>query len=311
MSLKLTRRRFGQLAIAGTAAAGVAYLANKTLAQTPSIVVIGVTPGAPTSIDDATSTVVDFTDLGENENTTAASTNVGLLLPTFNVATAQPQTPLTTPEGVNLLSDEELTGFTSLRDGTLVLAVTPVSTSNKDDAPTRLIFLSTPTRTVTVSGLKKQEKLESLVGTNENGLLGLVVRKNGQPPVTLVEINPQTGAVTSSNKINLPGNERFSNLAQCPDGRLYTTTVGKRGETSLVQLDLGEKKPVTVAQLQFEGNVWNNGLQSLVCSSASQLFAFGARRYETPNSLYLVDATNGSMTKLGEFDATKVTIASA
>lgn len=35
MKLKLTRRRFGQLAIASTAVAGLGYLANKTFAQTP------------------------------------------------------------------------------------------------------------------------------------------------------------------------------------------------------------------------------------------------------------------------------------
>ena len=307
MTLKITRRRFGQLAIAGTATAGLTYFANKTLAQTADLVIVGASLGAPTSSDDTTTTVLDSTDPTGSENTSAASTDRELFLPTLNVATNQVQTP-SAVQGVNLQSGEELTGFASLTDGTLVLAVTTASTSNRESTPTRLIFLSTPIRTVTVSGLDKQEKLGSLVRSTDGGFLGLVVRKNGRPPVRLVEIDAQTGAITSSNKINLPGNERFNTLAQCPDGKLYSTTVDRQGATSLVLLDLGQKKPTTIAQLKLGNIVWNNGLQSLVCSPAGQLFAFGGLRYQTPYALYTVDTSNGNMTKVSDFDVAKVTL---
>jgi hypothetical protein len=309
MNQRITRRRFGQLAIASTTVAGITYLANKTFAQTPNLVIVGASLGSPTSSDDTTSTVLDSTDPTGSENTTAANTAIELLLPTLNIATLQVQTP-SPVQGVNILPSEELTGFTSL-NGTLVLAVTPASTSSKGGDSTRLIFLSTPPRTVTVSGLKKEEKLTSLAVTNDGKLSGLVVRKRGRPPVNLVEINDQTGAITSSNKINLPQTDRFEGLAQCPDGKLYTTTVDRRGETSLVQLDLGQKKPVVIAPLKVDGTVWNNGLQSLVCSSANQLFAFGGLRYDTPLKLYTVNSSNGEMSLLSEFNAAQITILQA
>jgi hypothetical protein len=37
MSLMITRRRFGQLAIGSTAVAAIGYLANKTFAQTTDL----------------------------------------------------------------------------------------------------------------------------------------------------------------------------------------------------------------------------------------------------------------------------------
>lgn len=305
MNYRITRRRFGQLAIAGTAVAGITYLANKTVAQTPNLVVVGASFGSLTSSDNTTATVLNTTEIG-SETTDSVKPNLELLLPSLNVATAQVQTP-SPVQGVNIQSDEILSGFTSL-NGTLILAVTPASTSNKGGDPTRLIFLSTPSRTVTVSGLQQQEKLESLLGTNDGKLFGLVVRKSGRPPVKLVEINVQTGAITSSNNIILPNNERFSTLAQCPDGKLYTTSVGRRGETNLVLLDRTQQKPGTAVELRFEGTVWNNGLQSLVCTNAGQLLAFGARRYETPYKLYTVNPSNGEMSLLTEFDTAVVTI---
>ena len=318
MNQKLTRRRFGQLAIASTAtaAAVLAAIANKTFAQASNLVIVGVRLGPP-STDDAdtnlNSTTVDSTE----NSTTTASTAQELVLQSLDVGTGQVLT-LTTSQVLQggttpiLQVGEELSGLTSLADGTIVLAINPASTSNKGDTPTRLTFLGTSPKVVTVSELNKQEKIESFVRTNDvNRLLGLVVKKNGTPPVKLVNINVQTGAISNNNDFTLPANVRFSNLAQCPDGKLYMTAVGKQGETSLVQLDQAEKKPITLAQLSFNGEVWNNGLQSLVCSLGGQLIAFGARRYETPNYLHTVDVGNGVMTRLTQFDVAQITIARA
>lgn len=316
MNQRITRRRFGQLAIAGTAAGAIALLASKTFAQVSSIVFVGVRPGSPSTNNADTnldSSTVDSTD--DAASTTAASTAQELVRQSLDVGT-QVVGPLATPQVLQdgttpiLQSDEELSGFTSLADGTLVLAITPVGTSNKGDTPTRLTFLRTSPTAVTVSGLTKQEKLESLVGTNDGRLLGLVVKKNGTPPAKLVNIDVNTGAISNNNDFTLPSNVRYSNLAQCPppDGKIYMTAVDRQGATSLVQLDPEQKKPITLAQLNVNGTVWNNGLQSLVCSTAGQLFAFGALRYQLPNNLYLLDPKTGAMTQPIPFDVAKVTL---
>ncbi|MCC5609618.1 hypothetical protein LC612_23280 [Nostoc sp. CHAB 5834] len=219
-----------------------------------------------------------------------------------NSTVAEPVTPL-------VETNETLSGFTSLSDGTLVVAATPVSTGRKQAVPTRITFLGTPIKTLIISGLKQNQQLGSLLGTIDGRLIGLVGKKNGTPPITLVDINLQTGEISSISKIRFPNDERASNLAQCQDGKLYTSLVGLNGDTTLVQLDSNQKNPIRLAQLKLNGQAWNNGLQSLVCSATGQLLGFGAMRYETPNAVYSIDKNSGNMTRVQDFDAAQITIA--
>ena len=306
MELKLTRRRFGQLAIAGTVVAVLGNFQRKVFSQisTPQLVVIGVRLGPIPSPD--VDTGLDDPMPDTDEINIAPSATVGLILESLDIADAQPK-PLPIPQ-ILLDSDDQVTGFTSLSDGTLVAAITPVPTKRKGGGPTRLIVGPSPT-TVTISGLKKKELLESLVGTKDGRLLGLVVKKNGRPPVRLVEIDQKTGDFTS--KLKLPENQRFSNLAECPDGKLYTTGIGKDGKTSLLLLDLQKGALDFIAELKVDNTSWDNGLESLVCSPANQLFAFGALRYQYPNALYSVDQSSGAMMKLQDFDVIKITVVSS
>ncbi|MCC5659770.1 hypothetical protein LC608_22900 [Nostoc sp. XA010] len=206
-------------------------------------------------------------------------------------------------------TNETLSGFTSLSDGTLVVAATPVTTGRKQATPTRITFLGTPVKTLIISGLKQNQQLGSLLGTNDGRLIGLVNKKNGTPPIALVDIDLQTGEITTISKVKFPSDERASNLAQCPDGKLYTSLVGLNGDTTLVQLDSNQKTPIRLAQLKLNGKAWNNGLQSLVCSGTGQLLAFGAQRYETPNAVYNINKESGNMTRLQDFDAAQITLA--
>lgn len=307
MDRKLTRRRFGQIAIAGTTVAALSHLAaSKTLAQqTP--VIIGLRLDPPSANPKASRPVLGRTDNDINlPNTEPPARN--LALQSLNVANRQAR-PLAASK-IPLQAGEGLTGLTSLADGTVVVAITPNSPLKEEkDTPTRLIFLGNPSRTLIVSGLSKKQALGSLVGTNDGRLLGLVVNKNGAPPVRQVSINLQTGRITFDTEINLPGKGRYATLAQCPDGKFYTTVVKQRGETFLVQVDPNKKKLVTLSQLKVNNKVWNNGLQSLVCSPKGQLYAFGGLRYQFPGSLYLLDPKTGAMTQRTPFNAARITIA--
>lgn len=291
MKHKLTRRRFGYLMLAGTTAAALGYFTKKTFAQTVSIDIIGVSPVAK-----------------------ATTVEAGIILQSFDLTLNQVETT-TFPQDLNeaiLELEEQLTGLTSFGDddSTLVLSIAPVRTGNKENEPTRLVFLGTSPKTLTLSGLKKQNRLQSLLGSNDGSLLGLVTTKNHKPPVDLVEIDPSTGEISLIDKIKLPQTQRFSNLAQCPNGTIYTTALGRLGETSLVRLDLAQGTSTTVAQLNYNGMVWNNGLSDLVCTTGDVLLALGAPRYETPNNLYYVEPSTGTMTLLTEYDATKIALAS-
>lgn len=287
MPQRITRRRFGQLAIATTTVAGLGYLANRTVAQTASVDVLGLRP---------------------TPSNTASTDRVALRSTNVANATSAPQT-LSNQVTSNLAAGERLSGFTTLRDGTLIVAISPVRGSQRQDDPTRLTFERGPTSRspLTLSGLNTRQTIDSLLATNDGRLLALVMRKNGRPPVQLAEINLQTGQLSISNQIVFPSDQRFTQLAQCPDGRFYTTLVESGGRTSLVQLDFTQQKPVTLAQLTINGNVWNSGLTSLICSSAGQLLGLGSRRYETFNQIYTINPSNGVMTQLKQYDVAKIT----
>ena len=302
MELKLTRRRFGQLAIAGTVVAVLGNFQRKVFSQisTPALVVIGIRLGPIPSPD--VDTGLDDPVLDPDEIRIVPNAAVELILETLNIADAQPKS-LPIPQ-ILLDSEDQVTGFTSLFDGTLVVAISPVPTKRKGSGPTRLIVGPDPI-TVTISGLNKNEQLGSLVGTTDGRLLGLVVKNNGRPPVRLVEVDWETGKF--ANELKLPKNQRFSNLAEC-DGKLYTTGIDKDGKTSLLLLDLHKGTPDFIAELKVDDTSWDNGLESLVCSPANQLFAFGALRYQYPKALYSVDESSGDMMKLQNFDVAKITV---
>lgn len=188
-----------------------------------------------------------------------------------------------------------------------MLAIGAVRSGKKENAATRLVFLGTSPRIVTLSGLKKQEALESLVGLNDGSLIGLVMKKTIMPPVKVVNIDINTGQITKLDKINLRHTERFNNLDQCPNGTIYTTAVPREGATNLVQLDLEQGKAVPLAQLNYNSLVWDSGLSDLVCSPVGEILALGASTYETINNLYTVDAKTGAMHLQREFDVTKIT----
>lgn len=274
MNQRLTRRRFAQIAIASTVATGLGY-ANKTSAQTP-LTLYGARPDAQAGVVflQALNLVTDAV-----EEMTTAKLDIG----------------------------EKLIDFTSLVDGTLILAIGPVRSGKKENAPTRLVFLGTSPKTLTISGLKKQEGLESLLGTNDGSLIGLVNKKDNKSSVKLVNINITNGEINLSNKIKLSATKRFSNLVQWSNGTIYTIAVGQEGEVTLVSLDLGQGKASPISQLKFNDQVWDNGLSDLVSSSTDQFFALGASRYESTNNLYSLDTTTGTMTLLREFDVTKIT----
>ncbi len=275
MNQRLTRRRFAQMAIASTTVAGLGYFANKTFAQN-QLTLYGARPDSKAG---------------------------AVFLQALNLVTNTVEDLTTTPLDIG----EKLIGLTSLADG-IVLAIGAARTGKKENAPTRLVFLAKSPRNVTLSGLKKQEGLESLQGANDGSLIGLVNRKNNQSAVKLVNINTSNGEITLNNKIKLTATKRFSELAQVSNSTIYTIDVGQEGEVTLVSLDLGQDRVIQRAQLKFNNEVWNSGLSDLVGYSANQIFALGAPRYESPNNLYTVDASTGNMTLLREFDVTKITL---
>ncbi len=334
---RLTRRRFGQLTIASSALVGLGYFATRVSAQTNTLstVLVGVFPVYPNATNQPevvakdNSQLINPNDSGDGTEaftaTATAAPTVGstatdkpnrelvanTLDLTADLTTASQKEPIST--GIYLVEDaatlqpyKQISGLAYLSGGKLVVATNPIEVSKKNN-PTRLtVAQGNSIKTLEVSGLKKQDKLESLTGTNSNQLLGLVVKSSGKGDARLVAIDVNTGQIDYTEKVKLPGNERFAALTQCSDGTMYTTSIAPSGLTTLVQLDLNQKKPVPLAQLTLDGNPWISGLRSLACSGAGQIFALGSGRYETVNSLFVIDAKTGKMTRLRDFQAVRI-----
>jgi hypothetical protein len=305
MKLKLTRRQFGQLAVAGTAAATVGFFANKTVGQQPpNSKILGARVGSISDDDTDTNLESNTTDLADGSATAdiVPSSLETIVVESFDVGTQEVTTVLTTAP--TLEAGEQISGFAALSGGILVVATTILNAKNKGN--TYLITLgasgASPTRRL-VTGLKKQETLLSLFTRKDGSLGGVVGKINGTPPMSIVSINPQTAAITGEDKLS--GNLRVNTVAECPDATLYGIVTNNKGETSLVQIDKGKDQ---TTPLRFEGQLWNNGFNSLVCSSSNELFALGARRYEAPLFLHSINKNTGVITRIRDFNVAKIAI---
>ncbi|MHC5829318.1 MAG: hypothetical protein ACYT04_78730, partial [Nostoc sp.] len=91
MNYKLSRRKFGQLALAGTLVSGLSYQTNKALAQTPSLKIIGIGSSPIISTDQTDSPEVNTTELNSitPKNVATDIKPVGLVLQSLITGKAQ------------------------------------------------------------------------------------------------------------------------------------------------------------------------------------------------------------------------------
>lgn len=302
MKLKLTRRQFGQLAVAGTAAA-VLVFANKTVAQQPpNSKILGARVGSISDDDTDTNLESNTTDLADGSATAdiVPSSLQTIVVESFDVGTQEVTTVLTTAPILQV--GEQLSGFVSLKDGRLVVAATNINTKKKKDQDVRLIFLK-ESQSVPVSGLKNNEAVQSLVLLKDGSVAALVGKKNGKPPSRIVTIDVNTGKITDRDKI--PEQKRVTAIAQCPDQIFYGIETEPTGETNLFQVGKEQSK-----KLKFKDLPWNNGFNGLVCTSSNQLIALGGRRYEYPRFLHFLNKDNGEIQRIEKaFDVDAITVA--
>ena len=295
MNLKLTRRQFGQVAIATTVVAAVGTLVNKTLAQTPSSDILGLVVGSTTTDDSATPEIESTENIEQTTSQAVAVSTQPLVVQSLNRGSILTTAPI-------LEFGEQITGFAVLKDGTYVVATTS-TTDKKADQPTRLVILGASPKTLTISGLKKKETIIDLFTRKDGSLGALVGKRNGTPPISIVSINAQTGQITDKDKLS--GNVRVTTISECPDGNLYGISVNRKGETSLVQINKGKDQ---TTPLSFNAQPWNSGFSGLVCSSSNELFALGARRYESPKYLHAINKSTGVITRIKDFDVARIAI---
>lgn len=301
MERLLTRRRFAQVAIASTTLVGLAYLgANKTFAKSISNNLIGVLVDVETSTLKIKSVIIPKLN----------STNVPSL-PVLDETKNFVETILKLDNDL-----EELTGLSSV-NGDINLSSSTIGISEpnqKKEKKQKKNKLKTigkgKSNILMITELNSNEKIIGLEAIDNESLVAIVAQNSIFGSGRIVKISRSKGNLISTG-FSLPETENFSTLTQGPDGIIYASSNEPTGYTNIVQIDLEAQKVIKLAQLNFQGQVWNNGLAGLACSPEGELIALSAPRYVTKNNLYKVDIKTGALTLLvNGFHANKITFLS-
>jgi hypothetical protein len=338
MNFRIRRRRFGQLAIISAVTTALANSTSKVIAQQSEqlygVLLSSITSSKTQDLVDAAAANTTPAIILQSINLTTAqellSTAKELLsteIPSVSVSNQQETTETAPKAFVVKKPSERITGFTVLSDNTFVIAATATT---KDGDFSRLIYIEPPKgngKKPPKQGLKvkktkdkKYSTVESLLAITTKDkkgdqLLSVVSLAEGVAPFELAFIDSNSGQVDASVETGLPNllpNQRLSNLAKSPDGKIYATNVGQDTVT-LVQLDLenravvtGRGKIITLVGLSLNKKPLENDLASLAFSSSGQLFALADPNYEGTNSLFTVDVKTGSMTLVRKLAVDKI-----
>ena len=340
----ISRRRFGQIAIASGAVVAISGLIGKSIAQTPGVVILGVSPGTVSSDSSDTVDSDDVVDSEAEENSVVendSNAKKPVVIQSYNVSTGQTST-VTTTQPI-LEKGELVSGFAVSKTGELVVSTSPIAAEK--NSSNRLVTLKgSSVETKEVSGVAKDESLD-LIELPDGSIGGVVKNENGTGSRKIVDVDSESGAVkesTTPTKVpsqgnletssststavvepgantqileaeaapsveipsELPADKEYKNVVVCNDGNRYAFLTDFQGDTSLVNINTGKTVPVT-----FEGAVWNNGFSGLVCAQNNELYALGGRRYETPKFLHQLDKETGNLKRLAPFDVATIALA--
>lgn len=337
----ISRRRFGQIAIASGAVVAISGLIGKSVAQTPGVVILGVTPGTVSSDSSNTVDADDVVDSEAEENSVVendSSAKKPVVIQSYNVSTGETKT-VTTTQPI-LEKGELVSGFAASKTGELVVSTSPIA-AEKNTSNRLVTVKNNSVETKEVSGVAKDESLD-LIELPDGSIGGVVKKENGTGSRKVVDVDSGSGAVrkkTTPTKIpnpqvespengesleksakksvllaqkeesleipsELPSDKEYKNVVVCDDGNRYAFLTDFQGDTSLVNITTGKTVQVT-----FEGAVWNNGFSGLVCAPDNQLYALGGRRYETPKFLHQLDKETGNLKRLAPFDVATIALA--
>ncbi len=285
---KLNRRQFNQLLMTGTAVAAMGIPAEQAFAQGRPVL-RGLRMRPMTINDDDDEEMVSQTINPENGE-------------------INQRTLLRSAEGTPtiLRRNERLSGLTSLAKGNLLIVATR-GIPGETEVVSRLMLSNGTAQNIMMKGLDPNNTIESLLVTNDGPVLSIVSVNSGIPPLRLATIDTQTGQASLIEGFNFPPNTRFSNLTQCPDGKIYGTALGREGSVRLVQLDVQNQKIIDLPLLRFEQRTLSNDLKSLACSGTGKLFALADPIKRDSNLLFTVNISTGAMTFVREVDSEKIT----
>ncbi|MEM7713069.1 MAG: hypothetical protein AAF349_05735 [Cyanobacteria bacterium P01_A01_bin.68] len=344
----ISRRRFGQIAIASGAVVAISGLISKSIAQTPGVVILGVSPGTVSSDSSDTVDSDDVVDSEAEENSVVendSNAKKPVVIQSYNVSTGQTKT-VTTTQPI-LEKGELVSGFAVSKTGELVVSTSPIAAEK--NSSNRLVTLKgSSVETKEVSGVAKDESLD-LIELPDGSISGVVKKEDGTGSRRIVDVDSESGEVkkkTTPTKVPIKGNLETSSSTstavlkpgantqvletekleaekapsveipnELPSDKEYkNVVVCNDGNRYAFLTDFqGDTSLVNITTgktvpVTFEGAVWNNGFSGLVCAPDNQLYALGGRRYETPKFLHQLDKETGNLKRLAPFDVATIAL---
>jgi len=337
--MTVSRRQFSKSIVASAIASGLSGLngltgltnlfaepVKQTAKSIDEAVLVGVEHGpivfnSGAHLNPHSNAIEDYTKLPSSR--TPVSALQGLSVQHLNTRTLiSKRTVIAEP----LLSpSDRISGVTHLADGSLLVLINPDAGSANGGEPSRLVTIHEKkvSGIATVSGLSRDQGLDSLCLLRSGKLIGMITKKDGTGPAQIVLVNRSgaTGDVTVTNLLNLPVNRRFSTLAEGLDGTIYTSVFRSNGTTELWTVDMNSrtaKEKIGLTALSGcssktctnvpDVTPWYHGLQSLIVTPAGELLAHGNLEYFLPNSLYAINLSTGFMTEIDSYPVARVSL---
>jgi len=159
-----------------------------------------------------------------------------------------------------------------------------------------------------VSGLDRFTTLTRLLvgwGARYYGLTGV---QDDRPPYQLITFFVSTRDIVKLKAVDLPEQARYANLTQCPDGKIYGTSLAPQQDTRLVMLDpesaqVTDLSPVTLNQRTLPSDV-----MGLACDVNGRLYVLANPLRRATTSLFILDPGSGAMSWMAEFAANKIAL---
>jgi hypothetical protein len=157
-----------------------------------------------------------------------------------------------------------------------------------------------------VAGLDSPAMLSELLVAWSARYYALVSMPNDRSILGLATLQSGSRTLSITGTIELFPQARYANLTQCPDGRVFATSLAQEQDTRLVTLNLDSGQANALAPLTIEQRTLPSDVMSLACDVNGRLYALADPRRLGTASLFGVDPGTGVMTHIAAFPVHKI-----
>lgn len=157
-----------------------------------------------------------------------------------------------------------------------------------------------------VGGLSSSFSISSVVVPMTGSAIAFVSHYSDTQPFFLATLDYQQGRTTVVTAVALNAQARFGNLTQCPDGKIYATSLAQQWDPHIAQVDIVKQTVTLLREFTVKGKSLHRDVADLACSPSNRLYALADPDHSGINDLFAVDLATGTMTLVREFDVDRM-----